>query len=101
MKRYIWFAAVDCCILMDMKSGLPVGSVLHQENGDCIIRYGHHPESEHMKEDVVKASCISGRSTLFTAAGVVCGRLNILDDDAAALFCYSDECKLKGVTEDA
>lgn len=100
MKRYIWFAAVDCCILMDMKTGKPVGSIIPQGNGDCIIRYGHHPESEPMKEDVIDFH-ITGRTTLFAAAGAICGRLHITDDDSTVLFCYSDECSLKGVYEDA
>lgn len=100
MKRYVWFAAVDCCILMDMKTGLPVGSVLPQGNGDCIIRYGHHAKDEPMKEDVV-SFLDTGRTTLFKAAGRICGLLLITDDDPTALKCFSSNLGLKGVTEDA
>lgn len=75
---------------MDMKTGLPIGSVIPQENGDCIIRYGHHPSSEPMQEDVVDF-VVNKRTTMFKAAGIVCGRLLITGDDAAALACFDPE----------
>ena len=98
MKRYIWFAAVYCCILMDMKTGKPVGSILPQENGDCIIRYGHNPD-QAMQEDVVDL-LDTPRTTLFKAAGVICGRL-MITDDPAALACFNPDLNLKGVSENA
>ena len=55
MKRYVWFSASGICLLVDMKDETVIGSIIPQVNGDCIIRYGHHPKTEPMLEDVVKA----------------------------------------------
>lgn len=92
---------------MDMKTGKPVGSVIPQENGDCIIRYGHNPD-QPMQEDVVSLVC-NPRTTVFKAAGIVCGRLLITDDDGSALsgyqpdpvaYCLKEDCLKEEGAED-
>lgn len=89
MKRYFWTAAAYCCILMDFKTGKPVGSVIPTENGDCIIRWGHNPD-QPMQEDVI-SFYDTDRTTLFAAAGAVMGRLNIRDCDISGLALFDPD----------
>ena len=89
MKRYFWAAAAYCCILMDFRTGKPVGSVVPTENGDCIIRWGHNPD-QPMQEDVI-TFLDTERTTLFAAAGAVMGRLNIKDCDISGLSMFDPD----------
>lgn len=84
---------------MDMKTGKPVGSVIPQENGDCIIRYGHNPD-QPMQEDVVSLVC-NPRTTVFKAAGIVCGRLELKSgaDDGTALNVWNPEPDVYKLTD--
>lgn len=93
MKRYIWFSASGICLLVDMKDESVIGSIIPQVNGDCIIRYGHHPQTEPMLEDVVKAQN-SDQQTIIKAAGTICGRLLIdqrAGEDSRALMQFAAE----------
>lgn len=93
MKRYVWFSASGICLLVDMKDESVIGSIIPQVNGDCIIRYGHHPKTEPMLEDVVKAQN-SDQQTIIKAAGTICGRLQIdqrAGEDSRALMRFAAE----------
>lgn len=51
--RYVWFKATDLFLLVDMKEQTPIGSILTGSESSCIIRYGHHPKSEPMQEELI------------------------------------------------
>lgn len=93
MKRYVWFAASGICLLVDMKDEKVIGSIIPQVNGDCVIRYGHHPKSEPMLEDLIPAQG-NDQTTILKAAGTICGRLMLPlseGEDSRALMKFTAE----------
>lgn len=78
--RYVWFQATDLFLLIDMKEQAPIGSILTGSENACIIRYGHHPKSEPMQEELIDVPG-SRYKTFITAAAVIEARLIVPSDD--------------------
>lgn len=78
--RYVWFKATDLFLLVDMKEQTPIGSILTGSDSACIIRYGHHPKSEPMHEELIDVP-ESRYKCFITEAAVIEARLFVPSDD--------------------
>lgn len=95
MKRYVWFATIDLMILIDMKEQTPIGSVMPNDDGSCIIRYGHCAGSQPMIEGLVTHESGDISRCILKASGIVEINLQIpsLEIDDRAVICYSAQCR--------
>ena len=71
--RYVWFEATEIFLLIDMKEQTVIGSILTGSDCACIIRYGHHPMSEPMQEELVDTPYVNAKryQNFIKAAAVV------------------------------
>ena len=90
--RYVWFRATDLFLLVDMKEQTPIGSILTGKDSSCIIRYGHHPKSEPMQEELIDVP-ESRYKSFITAAAVIEARLIVpsADCDDRAIIRHAAE----------
>lgn len=79
--RYVWCEAADLYLLIDMKEQIPIGSILTGGDNAYIIRYGHHPKSEPMQEEIIDIPGKQYQRFLKAAAAI-----------EARLLIPSDEC---------
>lgn len=96
MKRYVWYVGVDMYLLMDMKEDKPVGSILPQKEGSCIIRWGHHVKEEPMHEELIDPPKYTDDpfDVIMYAAGAIEAKLWISNDhDSIALIDHV--CRLR------
>lgn len=93
--RYVWFKATDLFLLVDMKKQTPIGSILTGSESSCIIRYGHHPKSEPMQEELIDVP-ESRYKCFITAAAVIEARLFVpsADCDDRAIIRHAAEVLL-------
>lgn len=92
--KYVWFATIDMLILIDMKEQKPIGSLIPNDDGSCIIRYGHHADSQPMIEDLITHDSGDITRCILKASGIVEINLRIpsLEIDDRAVIAYAAKC---------
>lgn len=92
--RYVWFATIDMLILIDMKEQTPIGSIIPNDDGSCIIRYGHTAGSQPMIEALITHDSGDLTRCILKASGIVEINLRIpsLEIDDRAVIGYAARC---------